>query len=130
MLCWEIVPALFELMRAIRMNDEASLSEDTKILRQAPFHDWITAEGVNQKIRLLDTRASELAEVIARGLQDIASLAKASRGLNAMLMPNQEVGRLTRVREQYTAEYKNELHDERTQLIGNVKCWHSCRYDS
>jgi hypothetical protein len=78
-------------------------------MRQATFHDWITAEGVNQEIRLLDTRASELAEVIAQGLLDIASLAKASSDLNALLMPNQEAGRLTRLREQYTAEYNKVL---------------------
>jgi hypothetical protein len=82
----------------------------TKVyMRQAMFHDWITTEGVNQNIRLLDTRASELAEVIARGLLDIASLAKASSDLNAMLMPNQEAGRLTRLREQYAAEYNKVL---------------------
>jgi hypothetical protein len=78
-------------------------------MRQATFHDWITAEGVNQSIRLLDTRVSELAEVIARGLLDIVSLAKASSDLNAILMPNQEHGRLTRLREQYSAEYNKVL---------------------
>lgn len=78
-------------------------------MRQATFHDWITAEGVNQQIRLLDTRASELAEVIAQGLLDITSLAKASSDLNAMLMPDQEDGRLARLREQYSVEYNKVL---------------------
>jgi len=77
--------------------------------RQAMFHDWIIAEGVNQKIKLLDARASDLAEVIARGLLDVDSLVKASSELNAMLMPNQEQERLTRLREQYSAEYKKVL---------------------
>jgi hypothetical protein len=77
--------------------------------RQAMFHDWIIAEGVNQKIKLLDARASDLAEVIARGLLDVDSLVKASSELNAMLMPNQEQEHLTRLREQYSAEYKRVL---------------------
>src|ERR1039457_5889875 len=74
-------------------------------MRQAMFHDWIIAEGVNQKVKVLDTRASELADAIAQGLLDIASLAKASSDLNAILMPNQEQARLTRLREQYSVEY-------------------------
>ena len=78
-------------------------------MRQAMFHDWIIAEGINQKITLLDTRASELADAIARGLLDIASLAKASSDLNAMLMPNQEQARLGRLREQYRSEYNRVL---------------------
>jgi hypothetical protein len=78
-------------------------------MRQAMFHDWITAEGVNQKIALLDERASELADVIIRGLLDVVSLAKASSDLNAMLMPNQEHNRLARLREQYRAKYEEVL---------------------
>jgi hypothetical protein len=58
---------------------------------------------------LLDARASELAEVIVRGLLDIASLAKAASDLNAMLMPNQEQARLTRLRAQYSVEYNKIL---------------------
>jgi hypothetical protein len=74
-------------------------------LRQATFHDWIVAEGVNQQVRALDERASELAEVMARGLLDLEVLAKASGELNAMLMPNHEQQRLDRLRVQYRAEY-------------------------
>lgn len=33
-------------------------------MRQAAFHDWITAEAMNQRIMVLDTRAEELADVI------------------------------------------------------------------
>jgi hypothetical protein len=77
--------------------------------RQAMFHDWIIAEGVNLKINLLDERATELAEVISRGLLDIAALVKTSSDLNGMLMPNQEQARLTRLREQYSVEYNKVL---------------------
>ena len=79
-------------------------------MRQAMFHDWIIAEGVNQQIRSLDALASQLAEVIARGLLDLGSLFRASSDLNALLMPNREQARLTRLREQYSAEY-NKVHD-------------------
>jgi hypothetical protein len=93
----------------ITIGDE--LKQLTNVfLRQATFHDWITAEGVNQNIKLLDTRASELAEVIAERLLDVDSLAKASSGLTALLIPkNQSAGRLARLREQYSVEYKKVL---------------------
>jgi hypothetical protein len=78
-------------------------------LRQAMFHDWIIAEGVNQNIRVLDTRASQLADAIAQGELNVDSLAKASTDLNAMLMPNREEARLHRLREQYSVEYKRVL---------------------
>jgi hypothetical protein len=78
-------------------------------MRQAAFHDWITAEAMNQRIMVLDTRAEELADVIMEGELDIAALAKASSDLNAMLMPNEEPQRLARLREQYSVKYKQVL---------------------
>lgn len=77
--------------------------------RQAMFHDWITAEGVNQNITVLDTRASQLADVMVQGFVDIAALAKAASDLNAMLMPNREQERIARLREQYSVNYKDVL---------------------
>jgi hypothetical protein len=77
--------------------------------RQAMFHDWIMAEGVNQKVKLLDMRASQLADVIAHGEMDVASLSKTASDLNGMLMPNREPARLNRLREQYSVEYKRVL---------------------
>lgn len=77
--------------------------------RQAAFHDWITAEAMNQQIRVLDTRAEELAAVIMQGEVDLAALAKASSDLNAMLMPNEEADRLARLREQYSGKYNEVL---------------------
>jgi len=75
-------------------------------LRQATFHDWITAEGVNQQVRFLDTRAAQLAELISRGLVDVVSLLKAADDLNAALIPYDEQERLKRLREQYSDEYQ------------------------
>jgi hypothetical protein len=74
-------------------------------MRQAMFHDWIVAEGVNQKIRSLDQRASQLAEVMAARSLDVGSLLKASSELNALLMGSEEPERLARLEEQYGAEY-------------------------
>lgn len=74
-------------------------------MRQAMFHDWIFAEGVNQKVRSLDQRASQLAEVMAARSIDIGSLLKASSDLNALLMGHEEPERLARLQEQYGAEY-------------------------
>jgi hypothetical protein len=74
-------------------------------MRQAMFHDWIIAEGVNQKIRSLDQRASQLAEVMAARSLDVGSLLKASSELNALLMGSEEPKRLARLQEQYGAEY-------------------------
>jgi predicted acylesterase/phospholipase RssA len=74
-------------------------------MRQAMFHDWIIAEGVNQKIRSLDQRASQLAEVMAARSLDVGSLLKASSELNALLMGNEQPKRLARLQEQYSAEY-------------------------
>jgi hypothetical protein len=104
------VKSTAENLRAENLTIWGELKQLVRVYtRQAMFHDWIIAEGVNQKIKLLDARASDLAEVIARGLLDVDSLVKASSELNAMLMPNQEQERLTRLREQYSAEYKKVL---------------------
>src|SRR4029077_16771978 len=74
-------------------------------MRQAMFHDWIVAEGVNQKIRSLDQRASQLADVMAARSLDVGSLLRASSELNALLMGSEEPERLARLQEQYGAEY-------------------------
>jgi hypothetical protein len=66
-------------------------------MRQAMFHDWIVAEGVNQKIRSLDQRASQRAEVMAARRLDAGSLLKASSELSALLMGSQEPERLARL---------------------------------
>jgi Patatin-like phospholipase len=99
-----------ENLRAENITIWGELKQLVRVyMRQAMFHDWIIAEGVNQRIRLLDGRAADLAEVISRGLLDIDSLVKASSELNVMLMPNREQEHLDRLREQYSTEYKKVL---------------------
>lgn len=74
-------------------------------MRQAMFHDWITAEGVNQKIRLLDLRAGQLAvEIIAKKVT-VTTLQNAAQELNALLMPSDRLKRLARLKDQYRVQY-------------------------
>lgn len=51
------------------------------IMGQAGFEDWVTAGEVNQRIELLDQRASGLQEAIAKGAIDVPSLAKTAASL-------------------------------------------------
>jgi hypothetical protein len=98
-------------LRAEKITIWGELKQLARVyMRQAMFHDWIIAEGVNQRIRLLDTRASQLAELMVRGYLDVGSLLRASSDLNSALMPNQDQDRLTRLRQQYKVEYKK-VHD-------------------
>jgi hypothetical protein len=78
-------------------------------LRQATFHDWITAEEMNSKITVLDERASQLAEVIKQGFVKIPELAQATSDLNALLMPKDEADSLDRLRRQYGVAYDDVL---------------------
>jgi Patatin-like phospholipase len=97
-------------LRAARITIWAELKHLFRVYtRQATFHDWITAEAMNQQIRVLDTRAEELAAVIMQGEVDLAALAKASSDLNAMLMPNKESDRLARLRKQYSGKFNEVL---------------------
>jgi hypothetical protein len=69
------------------------------------FHDWITAEGVNQRVRVLDERAEQLADEIIAGNVTIATLQSAAQQLNALLMGNNRVARLKRLTDQYRLKY-------------------------
>lgn len=73
--------------------------------RQAMFHDWITAEGVNQKIRLLDERAIQLADEILAGKVTATTLQKAAQELNVLLMGNGRQQHFDRLKDQYRAKY-------------------------
>ena len=77
--------------------------------RQAMFHDWITAETVNQKIFILDKRASDLAKAIAARAVNVVALQAAAANLNALLIPNNLTQRLARLKDQYRAEYATAL---------------------
>ena len=78
-------------------------------MRQAMFHDWITAEEMNRKITVLDERANQLADVIKQGFVSVPELTKAASDLNALLMPTDENDRLARLRIQYGMQYEDIL---------------------
>jgi hypothetical protein len=57
------------------------------VIGQSEFQDWITAEGVNRKIQLLDERADGLKNAILAGEIDVPSLAKTADSLLALFFP-------------------------------------------
>ncbi len=74
-------------------------------VRQASFHDWIVAEGMNESVRVLDERASELAKQIASGGVQWAALMAASRELNPLLLrPQTARNTYLRLQKQYATE--------------------------
>ena len=79
--------------------------------RQAAFHDWIMAEGVNQKIKILDNRAEELANALGPGggILDVPGFAQAAENLDDLLMGDRKDAALDRLRHQY-----NKLYDTLT----------------
>lgn len=87
--------------------------------RQAMFHDWITAEGVNQKIRLLDLRADELADEIIANNVTVATLQSAAQELNTLLMPNDRLQRFARLKDQYRVRY-TEVEQKRGLAAANA----------
>jgi len=80
-------------------------------VRQAMFHDWITAEGMNQSVHLLDQRAAELAEKIAAGDLDTSALALSASQLNGLLIPDEAKRNkaIARLQVQYQTEYDSVL---------------------
>jgi len=58
------------------------------IYNQARFHDWIQAEGVNQKINLFNTRATQLQKALINGSINYLSLHDGAQTLLNSLIPN------------------------------------------
>lgn len=100
---------------ADRRADAISLSKMLPDLadvyfRQAAFHDWIMAETVNQKIRLLDQRAKDLQQALAGGrIADVAGFSKAADNLDDLLLQKGKAEAFERLRYQYSELY-DELH--------------------
>jgi predicted acylesterase/phospholipase RssA len=97
----------------------ATLGQLLKAIQgQAQFHDWITAENVNDRIALLNDRAVGLKDALAKkkgdsGFVDFEVLAPVSDALLPILFPNgtSSVGEnladaQTRLRSQFAPEYK------------------------
>lgn len=60
------------------------------VLGQSGFQDWITAKGMNQRVALLDARATGLKNAILLREIDIPSLAKTADSLLKLFFPNDE----------------------------------------
>jgi hypothetical protein len=58
------------------------------IMGQSGFQDWITAEGVNERVRLLDQRAKGLAEAIEKNEIDVRSLSITAGSILNLFFPN------------------------------------------
>lgn len=58
------------------------------IFGQAGFQDWITAEGLNDRIKLLDKRADELKDAILAGNIDIECLQKTATAILSLFFEN------------------------------------------
>jgi hypothetical protein len=57
---------------------------------QAGFQDWITAKQVNERVRLLDSRAEGLEQAMRERRIDVTSLQTTATELLALMFPNDE----------------------------------------
>jgi hypothetical protein len=60
------------------------------VMGQSGFEDWITAQGVNHRVELLDTRAEGLKSAILDGEIDVTCLAKTAESLLKLFFPDGE----------------------------------------
>jgi hypothetical protein len=98
------------------------------IFEQARFHDWITAEKVNEQIALFDQRATDLKTCLlkkpgSRGYVDFHALAPAAEALTTVLFPTAAPeapdSPLNKARTRLKAQFKVE-YDDLTNKLGNV----------
>ncbi len=57
------------------------------VMGQSGFQDWITAQGVNKRVRLLDQRADGLKDAILAGEIDVPALATTADSLLKLFFP-------------------------------------------
>jgi hypothetical protein len=78
------------------------------IFNQARFHDWITAEQVNNQVKILDERAARLCEAIIAGEIDLNQLQSVAASLLPLLFgeaQTEQTASQFRLRSQYNKEY-------------------------
>ncbi len=92
------------------------------VIGQAQFRDWITAEGVNQRVRLMDQRAAGLAKGIVSGVVQVVPLqATANSVLDLMYPPEGLVApgaKKPELRQQALSRIQRQYATEVTQLSG------------
>lgn len=80
------------------------------VFNQARFQDWIKAEGVNDQINKLNTRATALMDVVINDPQQAEALSSATTALLTILFDNDQSAIETarqRLKLQYGQEYNN-----------------------
>ncbi len=60
------------------------------VMGQSGFQDWITASGVNQRVKLLDDRAADLKTAILTGGIDVTALATTASSILTLFFKNGE----------------------------------------
>lgn len=88
------------------------------IFNQARFHDWITAEQLNERIRILDDRAEALRTAIIAGKIDSTQLQHLSSSLLPLFFEQNftaQAAAQSRLRSQYKTGY-----DDLSQKAGKV----------
>jgi len=76
------------------------------IFNQARFHDWITAERVNDQIRVFNMRAEQLQQqMLSRAVNEAALLPAISALLPLLLAPDEQRAAELRLQQQFAAEY-------------------------
>jgi predicted acylesterase/phospholipase RssA len=82
-------------------------------VRQAAFHDWIMAEKVNDRIRLLDERAGDLAQALHSGsITNIGEFTRAAANLNDLFLGEGKQAALDRLRNQYETLIDKQLGND------------------
>ena len=83
------------------------------VFQQSRFHDWITAESVNEKLRIFNDRALELKQALVARSLDNATLGIAARAiLRLQFAPTSSFGETqsqaeTRLKTQFAREYQD-----------------------
>jgi patatin-like phospholipase len=103
------------------------------IFNQARFQDWVTAESMNDRIRLFDERALGLKDLILDGTIDPErDLQAASKALLPILFTKKEAGHTETyqsAQQRLSHQYKKEFDDivrqkpGRTEPDSNAKLW-------
>lgn len=82
------------------------------VIGQSEFHDWVTAESFNEKLRLLDRRALQLRDLYVHSALDPAATAPVSDALlkalftkGGVFVPNDLDEARAQLKAQYAAEY-------------------------
>jgi Patatin-like phospholipase len=88
------------------------------IFHQARFHDWIRAEAVNDHVRVLDSRALDLKDLIINGrINPERDLRPAAEALLPILLDTRKPGNKLENRQQAEQRLRNEYAKEFDEIV-------------